>query len=108
MKRIEAYLHQVRIAAVIDALADAGYRNVTLHDVKGMLRPITERERDYSLEAAGSIISEVQLALVVEDGKVDAVTSIIRTAGQVGKHEHVCGYVYVSPIDQAMPIGGPG
>jgi nitrogen regulatory protein P-II 1 len=108
MKLIKAFLHHVRTSAVIEALADAGYRNITLQDVRGMLKPITEHERDYSAEAGGLVISEVRLSLVVEDPEVDAVTSIIRTVGRVGQHhDHVCGYVYVSPVEQVLPIGGP-
>jgi nitrogen regulatory protein P-II 1 len=106
MKQIKAFIHHVRTAAVIEALGDAGYRNITLHDVKGTLRPITENERDYSAEAGGLVISEVKLSLVVDDAEVDAVTSIVRTVGRVGLHPHVCGYVYVSPVEQALPIGG--
>ena len=105
MKLIKAFIHHVRTAAVVEALADAGYRNLTLHDVKGMLRPITENEREYSVEAGGLVISEVKLSLVVEDQEVEAVTSIIRTVGRVGPH--VSGYVYVSTVEQALPIGGP-
>lgn len=107
MKQIKAYIHHVRAAAVIEALGDAGYRNVTLHDVKGMLRPITMDEREYAAEAGGLVISEVKLSLVVDDAEVDAVTSIVRTLGRVGSYAHVCGYVYVSSVEQALPIGGP-
>ncbi len=105
MKLIKAFLHHVRTAAVVEALTEAGYRNLTLHDVKGMLKPITENERDYSAETGGLVISEVRLSLVVEDHEVDAATTLIRTAGRVGPH--VSGYVYVSPVEQVLPIGGP-
>jgi nitrogen regulatory protein P-II 1 len=105
MKLIKAFIHHVRTAAVVEALADAGYRNLTLHDVRGMLKPITENEQDYSAEAGGLVISEVRLSLVVEDQEVDAVTSIIRAVGRVGPH--ISGYVYVSPVEQVLPIGGP-
>lgn len=107
MKLIKAFIHHVRTSAVVEALADAGYRNLTLQDVRGMLKPITENERDYSSEAGGLVISETRLSLVVEDSEVDAVTSIIRTVGRVGQHSHVCGYVYVSPVEQMLPIGMP-
>ena len=105
MKLIKAFIHHVRSAAVVEALADAGYRNLTLQDVRGMLKPITENERDFSSEAGGMVISEARLSLVVEDNEVDAVTSIIRTVGRIGPH--ISGYVYVSPVDQVLPIGGP-
>jgi nitrogen regulatory protein P-II 1 len=51
------------------------------------------------------VISEIQLSLVVEDHEVGAVTSIIRTVGRVSPH--FSGYVYVSPVGQVLPIGGP-
>lgn len=105
MKLIKAFIHHVRAAAVVEALAEAGYHTLTLHDVKGMLKPITEDERDYTHETAGLVISETRLSLVVEDPKVDEVIAIIRSVGRVGPH--VSGYVYVSPVEQALPIGGP-
>lgn len=104
MKLIKAFIHQVRMAPVIDALADAGFRNITLQDVKGVLKPISESEHDYSTSAAGLVIAEVRLSLVCEDGEVDTVTTLIRNAARVG--EHISGYVYVSPVDAVLPIGG--
>jgi nitrogen regulatory protein P-II 1 len=56
MKLIKAFIHHVRTAAVVDALADAGYRNLTLQDVRGMLKPITEDEQDYSIDGGGLVI----------------------------------------------------
>lgn len=103
MKLIKAFIHHVRSAAVVEALADAGFRNITLHDVRGMLKPITENERDFSVDASGVVISEVRLSLVVEDSEVDAVTGIIRTIARVGPH--ISGYVYVSAVEQILPIG---
>ena len=103
MKLIKAFIHHVRSAAVVEALADAGFRNITLQDVRGMLKPITENERDFSTEAGGLVISEVRLSLVVEDTEVDAVTGIIRTIARVGPH--ISGYVYVSAVEQVLPIG---
>jgi len=104
MKLVKAFIHHVRTADVVQALADAGYRNITLQDVRGMLKPITENERDYSVEAGVLVISEARLSLVVDDHDVDAVTSIIRTVGRCGLA--VSGYVYVSPVEQVLPIGG--
>lgn len=107
MKMIEAHVHHVRTAEVIQALGDAGFRNIMLHTVQGMLKPITENERDYSVDAGGLVISEVRLSLVVDDARVAEATSIIRDVGRIGAHTHPCGYVYVFPVEQALPIGGP-
>lgn len=104
MKLIKAFIHHVRTAAVVQALADAGFRNLTLQDVRGMLKPINVNERDYSAEAGGLVISEVRLSLVVEDGQVNEVTGIIRRVAAIGPH--VSGWVYVSPVEQVLPIVG--
>ncbi len=104
MKLIKAFLHHVRVSAVVDALGDAGYRNITLQDVKGTLKPLSESEQDYSTEG-GLVISEVKLSMVCEDAEVDAVTAIIRSVGRIGSH--ISGWIYIIPVDQVLPIGGP-
>ena len=105
MKLIKAFIHHVRTASVVEALADAGFRNLTLQDVKGMLKPVAKREMDYSTDPSGLVVSESRLSLVVEDSEVEAVTAIISTVARVGPH--ISGYVYVSPVEQVIAIGGP-
>lgn len=106
MKLVKAFLHHVRTPKVVQALADAGYTNITLQDVKGMLKPITEDEGEFSRDTTSLVISEARLSLVVADDKVDEVTSTIRSVGRVG-HE-VSGWIYVSPVEQVLPIDGGG
>ncbi len=104
MKQIKAYIHHVRSAYVIEALSDAGYKNITLLDVKGTLKPLNESEQAYSMDA-GVVISEVLIYLVCEDFQVDEVVGVIRSAGKIG--QNISGWVYVSPVELALPIGGP-
>jgi nitrogen regulatory protein P-II 1 len=106
MKLVQALIHHVRATAVVDALADAGYRNVTLQDVKGTLHAVSEGEHDYSGEGSAHMISELQLSLVCNDHEIESVTSMIRQVAQIGVA--VSGWVYVSALEQALPIGGPG
>lgn len=42
MKKITAFIHHVRSADVIEALRDAGYKNISLLDIKGTLKPWRE------------------------------------------------------------------
>lgn len=105
MKLIKAFLHHVRTPDVVQALAEAGFRNVTLQEVRGALKPVSDAERDFSMESGGQIISEMRVSLVVDDSKVDQVTSIIRAVGYIGPG--ISGYVYVSPVEQALPIQPP-
>jgi len=105
MKQIKAFVHHIRSAAVVDALRDAGFTNLTLLDVKGTLKPLSEAEQTYSSEVGVVIISEVRISLVCEDTEVDLATDTIRQAGRIGPN--VSGWVYVSPVEQALPIGDP-
>jgi len=104
MKVIKAFIHHVRAPAVVQTLADAGYRNITLQEVKGMLKPVSDSEEYYSAEAGGPVVSEVRLSLVCEDDEVEEVTSLIRAVASIGPH--LSGWVYVSPVDMVLPIGG--
>lgn len=104
MKQIKAFIHHVRSATVVEVLRDAGYKNITLLDVKGTLKPLNESEQDYSTDA-GVVISEIRISLVCEDSQVNEVTGIIRKSGRIGTN--ISGWVYVSPVEQALPIGGP-
>ncbi len=102
MKEIRAYVHHVRSAAVVEALCEAKYKNITLIDVKGTLKALSESEQDYS-SGAGVIISEVQVSLICEDQQVNDVVAIIQRTAKIGPK--VSGWVMVYPIDQLLPIG---
>lgn len=103
MKMITALLHHIRVTDVVDALNDAGYHNLMLHDVKGTLKPLGEFEKTYSTEAR-VVISEVKLTLVCEDSEMEDIANIIRTKGRIGTD--ISGWVYATTIDHAWPIGG--
>lgn len=103
MKLITAFLHHVRVTHVVDALNDAGYRNIVLQDVKGALKPLHEFEVSYSVEAR-LVISEVKLTVFCDDSEAEKIIDIIRKTGRIGSD--ISGWVYVSNIEQALPIGG--
>lgn len=103
LKQINAFIHHVRSAAVFEALNNAGYTNIALMDVKGTLKAINELEKKYSRDA-GVVISEVRVSLVCEETQVEEVTNIIRKVGRIGSH--ISGWVYVIPVEMALPIGG--
>lgn len=103
MKMITALLHHIRVTDVVDALNDAGYHNLMLHDVKGTLKPLGEFEKTYSMEAR-VVISEVKLTLVCEDSDMESIVNIIRAKGRVGAD--ISGWVYATTIDHAWPIEG--
>ncbi len=105
MKLIKVFIHHVRSVEVVQALADAGHRNITLQDVKGMLKPLNDDERDFSGDASGLVISETQISLVCEDQEVTSIIDIVRKIAPIGPN--VSGWLYVSSVEQVVQIGGP-
>ena len=104
MKQVKAYIDHVRTNAVVQALADAGNRNLALLNAQSTLKPLSDDERNFSPEGGGLLIGVARLELVCEETEVDSVTTIIRMHGRIGTQ--VSGWVHVSGIDQALPIGG--
>jgi nitrogen regulatory protein PII len=105
MKLIKAFVHRNRVADVVQELSNYGFRNLTLMDVKGMLKALSAAELSYSVEVAGSVVTEVQLELVCEDAEVPRVVEIIRSSGRTG--QRVAGWIYVSHVEDAIAIDMP-
>ena len=103
MKQIKAFVHRNRVADLIHALEAAGFRRLSLFDVKGLLRALSAREQQYSVEFGGQIISEMQMELFCEDAEVERAVAIFRQVGRTGHAE--AGWVYVTDVEQAFPIG---
>ena len=104
MKEIKAFIHRNRAADVIRALKGAGYGNLSVVDVKGMLAALDERERDYSIELGEETITMVKLELVCEDeSRTAEAAHIIRDNARTGQPE--AGWIYISEIQAALPIG---
>ena len=106
MKEVKAYIHHGRVADIVHALEAAGFGQLAVFDVKGMLRALSAREQEYSIELGEKITHEIRLNLVCEDDQVSRAVEIIRQHGRTG--QKVAGWVYVSPIEQAWPIERDG
>lgn len=103
MKEIKAFIHRNRAADVVRALRQAGFRNLTIIDAKGMLKALDIREQDYSVEIGEPVITEVKLELVCEDDELTAeAVRIIQENAPTGRPE--AGWVYISEIQAALPI----
>jgi len=104
MKEIKAFVHRNRIADVVRALGAAGFRNLSVIDVKGMLKALDAQEQDYSIEIGTGVISEMKLELVcVDENSTAEAVRIIQEHGQTGQPE--AGWIYISEIQAALPIG---
>ncbi|HEB67754.1 MAG TPA: P-II family nitrogen regulator [Gammaproteobacteria bacterium] len=105
MKEIKAYIHRNRIADVVHALEAAGFGNLAVIDVKGMLRALDPKEQDYSAEIGEKVISEVKLEMVCQDeDRLAEAVRLIREHGRTG--QRVAGWIYITEIAEAIPIDG--
>jgi len=104
MKEIKAFIHRNRIIDVIHALKEAGFRNLSVVDVKGTLKALDNKEQDYSVELGSTIITEIKLELVCDDTQMDEVIQLIQQHARTGQTD--AGWIYVIDIGQAIKIAG--
>lgn len=106
MKEIKVFIHRNRVADVVRALGAAGFRNLSVIDVMGMLKALDTKERQYSIELGSEVITEMKLELVCDDDKRTAeAVRIIQEHGRTGQPE--AGWIYISEIQAALPIEAP-
>lgn len=103
MKQIKAFVHRNRVSDLVHALEGGGFKRLSLFDVKGLLRALSAREQQYSVEFGDQVISEVQMELFCEDIDVARAVEIFQRVGRTGRVE--AGWVYVSNVEQAVAIG---
>jgi len=103
MKQIKAFVHRNRVSDLIHALEAGGFKRLSLFDVKGLLRALSAREQQYSVEFGDQVISEVQMELFCEDAELARAVGIFQRIGRTGRAE--AGWIYVSNVEQAIAIG---
>ena len=85
MKKIEAIIRLSRFDAVRDALADIGVKFFTLKDVKGFGLQRGEKRVYRGSVYDATFIARLQLDVLTENDKVDAIIDAIVTAGRTGE-----------------------
>ena len=103
MKQIKAFVHRNRVSDLIHALEAGGFKRLSLFDVKGLLRALSAREQQYSVEFGDQVINEVQMELFCDDDDVPRAVEIFQRIGRTGHPE--AGWVYVGNVEQAITIG---
>jgi nitrogen regulatory protein P-II 1 len=105
MKEIKAFIHRNRVADVVRALARAGFRRLSLVDVKGMLGALDKKEQEYSIEIGDGVITEVKLEVVCEnETRTLEAIRIIEEFAETGQAE--AGWIFVADVEAAVVIGG--
>jgi nitrogen regulatory protein P-II 1 len=103
MREIKAYVHRNRIADVVSALSSAGFRNLSVIDVQGLLRALDSKDQQYSVEIGQKVITEVKLELVCEsESRTAEAVSLIREHAATGQPE--AGWIYISEIQASITI----
>jgi nitrogen regulatory protein P-II 1 len=112
MKEIKAFVHQHRMADVIEAIkttkawtAHSGGvepHHLAVTAVQGTLRPVDDAERHYSVELGLEVVREFKIELHCDEDCVDELVQAIVTSGRTG--QHCAGWVYVVDISTAHPI----
>lgn len=96
-REVKAYIHRNRIADVVDALYQAGFRNLTVIDVQGLLKALDSKEQRYSVEIGQKVITEVKLELVCEgENQMAEAVQLIREHGRTGQAH--AGWIYVTGL----------
>lgn len=103
MKQVKAFVHRNRVSDLIHELGAAGFQRLSLFDVKGMLRALSAREQQYSVEFGDQVINEVQMELFCEDDELTRAVEIFQRVGSTGRAE--AGWVYISNVEEAIAIG---
>jgi nitrogen regulatory protein P-II 1 len=96
-REVKAFVHRNRIADVVDALYQAGFQNLTVIDVQGLLKALDNKEQRYSVEIGQKVITEVKLELVCEgEERTAQAVQLIRENGRTGQPN--AGWIYVTGL----------
>ncbi len=102
MKKIEAIIRPHKLDEVREALLEAGFRGMTILEVKGVGRQKGHTEVYRGSEYKVDFLPKIKLELVVTDDRLEAaIALILKTSktGQVGD-----GKIFVLPADEVIRV----
>ena len=102
MKKIEAIVRPHKMDEVREALLEAGFRGMTLTEVKGVGRQKGHTEVYRGAEYKIDFLPKIKLEIVVADQKLEnALAIIIKTSrtGSVGD-----GKIFVLPVEEVIRV----
>jgi nitrogen regulatory protein P-II 1 len=104
-REVKAFIHRNRVADVVTALNNAGFHNITVVDVQGMLKALSSQEQHYSVEIGQKVVNEVKLELVCDnETRVAEAVQAIRENAKTGQPS--AGWIYITEIQSAIEITG--
>jgi nitrogen regulatory protein P-II 1 len=102
MKKIEAIIRPHKLDEIREALLEAGFRGMTILEVKGVGRQKGHTEVYRGSEYQVDFLPKIKLELVVPDERLDAALGIIlkgAKTGQVGD-----GKIFVMPVEEVIRV----
>ena len=102
MKKIEAIIRPHKLDEVRNALQEAGFRGLTVSEVKGYGRQKGHTEIYRGAEYSINFLPKAKIEVVVADSQADkAIDLIIKTAktGEVGD-----GKIFISPVSEVIRV----
>jgi len=102
MKKIEAIIRPHKLDEVREALLEAGFRGMTILEVKGVGRQKGHTEVYRGSEYQVDFLPKIKLELVVTDNRLDDALGIIlkvAKTGQVGD-----GKIFVLPAEEVIRV----
>ena len=100
MRMINVCIHQNRAADVVEALVDAGFRNISLQDFNGVIDPLNDSEQKHWVVAALGAFG-IRLSMVCDDGAAEVVAKTILTTAHQG--EPFFAWIHVGPMKHQEP-----
>jgi nitrogen regulatory protein PII len=102
MKKILAIIKPFKVDEVKDALTKININGMTITEVKGFGRQKGHKEIYRGAEYQTDFIPKVELSLVVDDERVDAVVETIINYAKTGKIGD--GKIFIQPIEDVIRI----
>ena len=102
MKKIEAIIKSFKLDEVKAALADEGFRGMTVSEVRGLGRSGGRTEFYRGAEYSVDFLPEIKIELLVDDEHAAACTEVIEQTGKTGDRGD--GKIFVSPVDEVIRI----
>jgi len=102
MKKVLAVIKPFKLAAVKEALGEAGITGITLTEVRGFGRQRGHTETYRGAEYEVELLPKLELEIAVDDDRVERVVELIGAAADTGKLGD--GKIFVSPLEDVVRI----
>ena len=102
MKKILAIIKPFKVDEVKDALTKININGMTITEVKGFGRQKGHKEIYRGAEYQTEFIPKVELSIVVDDDRIEAVVETIINSAKTGKIGD--GKIFIQPIEDVIRI----